>query len=394
METGDGLTREGPLAGLLVLDLSRVLAGAFCTMLLGDLGARVVKVEHPDGGDVTRGWGPPWEAKTGLSAYYLAVNRNKESLAIDLATGAGAESVRILARRADVLVENFLPGGLEKLGLPLEDLRRENPRLVTASITGSGRIGDDAALPGFDLLAQAGAGLMAVTGSEESGPTKVGVAMSDLFAGCFALAGILALLAERENTGRGGHVETDLFSSTLAALINVGESALVTGREASRWGNAHPQIVPYRPFAASDGDFIVAAGTDRQFARLCEVVGRPGWADDISFRTNPARVENRATLESALEKTFRTRPREEWIAACRAAGIPAGPVRGPLEALESPTAKALGAVVEAAGVRFVASPIRLDGRTASVRFPPLLDGEGDSLRREFGLPFPPSFRGP
>ncbi|HEX9303390.1 MAG TPA: CoA transferase, partial [Thermoanaerobaculia bacterium] len=364
------------------------------TMLLGDLGARVVKVEHPDGGDVTRGWGPPWEAKTGLSAYYLAVNRNKESLAIDLATGAGAESVRILARRADVLVENFLPGGLEKLGLPLEDLRRENPRLVTASITGSGRIGDDAALPGFDLLAQAGAGLMAVTGSEESGPTKVGVAMSDLFAGCFALAGILALLAERENTGRGGHVETDLFSSTLAALINVGESALVTGREASRWGNAHPQIVPYRPFAASDGDFIVAAGTDRQFARLCEVVGRPGWADDISFRTNPARVENRATLESALEKTFRTRPREEWIAACRAAGIPAGPVRGPLEALESPTAKALGAVVEAAGVRFVASPIRLDGRTASVRFPPLLDGEGDSLRREFGLPFPPSFRGP
>jgi len=394
VETGDGLTREGPLAGLLVLDLSRVLAGAFCTMLLGDLGARVVKVEHPDGGDVTRGWGPPWEAKTGLSAYYLAVNRNKESLAIDLATGAGAESVRILARRADVLVENFLPGGLEKLGLPLEDLRRENPRLVTASITGSGRIGDDAALPGFDLLAQAGAGLMAVTGSEESGPTKVGVAMSDLFAGCFALAGILALLAERENTGRGGHVETDLFSSTLAALINVGESALVTGREASRWGNAHPQIVPYRPFAASDGDFIVAAGTDRQFARLCEVVGRPGWADDISFRTNPARVENRATLESALEKTFRTRPREEWIAACRAAGIPAGPVRGPLEALESPTAKALGAVVEAAGVRFVASPIRLDGRTASVRFPPLLDGEGDSLRREFGLPFPPSFRGP
>src|SRR6266536_379475 len=360
---------SAPLDGLLVLDLSRVLAGPFCTMLLGDLGARVVKVEHPDGGDVTRGWGPPWEAKTGLSAYYLAVNRNKESLAIDLATGAGAESVRILARRADVLVENFLPGGLEKLGLPLEDLRRENPRLVTASITGSGRIGDDAALPGFDLLAQAGAGLMAV-------------------------AGILALLAERENTGRGGHVETDLFSSTLAALISVGESALVTGREASRWGNAHPQIVPYRPFAASDGDFIVAAGTDRQFARLCEVVGRPGWADDISFRTNPARVENRATLESALEKTFRTRPREEWIAACRAAGIPAGPVRSPLEALESPTAKALGAVVEAAGVRFVASPIRLDGRTASVRFPPLLDGEGDSLRREFGLPFPPSFRCP
>ena len=384
----------GPLAGLLVLDLSRVLAGPFCTMLLGDLGARVVKVEHPDGGDVTRGWGPPWEATTGLSAYYLAVNRNKESIALDLATEAGAESVRVLARHADVLVENFLPGGLEKLGLPLAEFRRENPRLVTASITGSGRIGDEAALPGFDLLAQAGAGLMAVTGSEESGPTKVGVAMSDLFAGCFALAGILALLAEREKTGRGGHVETDLFSSTLAALINVAESALVTGREASRWGNAHPQIVPYRPFAASDGDFIVAAGTDRQFARLCEVVGSRSWSDDLSFRTNPARVENRAALESGLEKIFRTRPREDWIDACRAAGIPAGPVRGPLEALESATSRALGAVVEAAGVRFVASPIRLDGREAPVRFPPKLDQEGDQLRKEFGLPLPPSFRGP
>jgi crotonobetainyl-CoA:carnitine CoA-transferase CaiB-like acyl-CoA transferase len=172
------LSGEGPLTGLLVLDLSRVLAGPFCTMLLGDLGARVVKVEHPDGGDVTRGWCPPWEATTGLSAYYLAVNRNKESIALDLATEEGAESVRVLARHSDVLVENFLPGGLEKLGLSLEELRRDNPRLVTASITGCGRIGDEAELPGFDLLAQSGAGLMAVTGSEESGPTKVGVAMS------------------------------------------------------------------------------------------------------------------------------------------------------------------------------------------------------------------------
>ncbi|HEY3173122.1 MAG TPA: CoA transferase [Thermoanaerobaculia bacterium] len=384
----------GPLGGLLVLDLSRVLAGPFCTMLLGDLGARVVKVEHPDGGDVTRRWGPPWEATTDLSAYYLAVNRNKESIALDLSTEAGAESVRILARRADVVVENFLPGGLEKLGLPLGELRRENPRLVTASITGFGRKGEEAALPGFDLLAQAGAGLMAITGSEESGPTKVGVAMSDLFAGCFALAGILALLAEREKTGQGGHVETDLFTSTLASLINVAESALVTGREATRWGNAHPQIVPYRPFAASDGDFIVAAGTDRQFARLCEVVDRSDWAGDPSFRANPARVENRSALESSLEKIFPTRRRDAWIAACRAAGIPAGPVRGPLEALESTTARALGAVVEAAGVRFVASPIRLDGRAAPVRFPPKLDENGESLREEFELPFPPSFRGP
>jgi len=375
-----------PLAGTLVLDLSRVLAGPFCTMLLGDLGARVVKVEHPDGGDVTRGWGPPWEKTSGLSAYYLSVNRNKESLALDLSTRAGAESVSILARRADVLVENFLPGGLEKFGLSLEELRRGNPRLVTASITGFGREGKEAELPGFDLLAQAGAGMMAATGTEEAGPTKAGVAVSDLFAGCFALAGILAALAERERTGRGAHVETDLFTSTLAALINVAEGALVTGVEARRYGNAHPQIVPYRSFAASDGDFILAVGTDRQFARLAELVGRREWAQDASYSTNASRVENRAPLEHALEEILRSRPRDEWVAACRAAGIPAGPVRGPLEALRCGTAESLSAIVRAGGVSFVASPIRLEGRSAPVRFPPALDEHGAALRKEFGLP--------
>ncbi|HMA18040.1 MAG TPA: CoA transferase [Thermoanaerobaculia bacterium] len=374
---------RGPLAGLLVLDLSRVLAGPFCTMLLGDLGARVVKVEHPDGGDVTRGWGPPFEKTTGLSAYYLAVNRNKESIALDLSTASGRDSVRILARRADVLVENFVPGGLEKLDLPLGSLRRDNPRLVTASITGSGRAGEDAALPGFDLLAQAGAGLMGITGTAE--PAKVGVAVSDLFAGLYALAGILARIHERDRTGIGGHVEVDLFTSTLASLINVAQAALVTGEESVRRGNSHPQITPYRPFAASDGDFIVAVGTDRQFERLCEAVGRAEWAADPRFRTNAARVEHRDELERSLAEIFATRGRDEWIAACRSAGTPAGPVRAPLEALTSETARALGAVVESRGVKFVASPIRL-GAPAPVRFPPKLDEHGDALRREFGLP--------
>ena len=375
-----------PLAGLLVLDLSRVLAGPFCTMLLADLGARVLKVEDPAGGDVTRGWGPPYEERSGLSAYYLAVNRNKESIALDLATAPGAESVRMLARRADVVVENFLPGGLEKFGLPLETMRRENPRLVTASITGAGRTGEESRLPGFDLLAQAGAGLMAITGNAEGGPSKVGVAVSDLFAGCFALAGILALLAAREKSGLGGHVETDLYSSTLAALINVAQAALITGTESKRWGNAHPQIVPYRPFPGSDGDFIVAAGTDRHFARLCEVAGRPEWAEEARYRTNAARLENRAELEGELERIFRSRPRAEWIAACRAAGIPSGPVRGPLEALTSEVAESLNAVVEASGVSFVASPIRVAGTGSPLRFPPKLDEHGAALRREFGLP--------
>ena len=374
---------EGPLAGLLVLDLSRVLAGPFCTMLLGDMGARVLKVEHPDG-DVTRGWGPPFEKTSGLSAYYLAVNRNKESIALDLSAPSGADSVRMLALRADVVVENFLPGGLDRLGLPLESLRAANPRLVTASITGFGRTGDDATLPGFDLLAQAGAGLMAITGAE-AGPAKVGVAVSDLFAGLYALAGILARLRERERTGRGGHVEVDLFTSTLASLINVAQAALVTGEEAKRWGNAHPQITPYRPFAASDGDFIVAVGTDRQFALLAGLVGRPEWAEDPAFRTNAARVANREQLEGALQEAFQARRREEWIALCRDAGIPAGPVRAPLEALTSETARSLGAVASVDGVAFVASPIRLP-EGAALHFPPKLDEHGDALRREFGLP--------
>ena len=375
-----------PLAGILVLDLSRVLAGPFCTMLLGDLGARVIKVEQPGEGDVTRGWAPPHDPVSGLSAYYLSINRNKESLALDLTMKAGADSVRILASRADVLVENFPPGGLEKFGLSLDELRRRNPRLVTASITGAGRSGPDASAPGFDLLAQAGAGLMAITGEPDGGPTKLGVAASDLIAGCFLAIGIAAALAGRERTGRGSHVETDLFTSTLASLINVAQSALVTGVEAGRHGNAHPQIVPYRTFPASDGDFVVAAGTDRQFARLARLVGRPEWAEDPRFRANDARLANRKVLERELAEIFRTEPREAWLSRLRGAGVPVGPVRGPLEALRSETARALAAVVSSGGVSFVVSPIRVEGHQAPVRFPPALDADGERLRREFGLP--------
>jgi crotonobetainyl-CoA:carnitine CoA-transferase CaiB-like acyl-CoA transferase len=374
-----------PLRGVLVLDLSRVLAGPFCTMLLADLGARVIKVEHPEAGDVTRGWGPPYHAGSGLAAYYLAVNRNKESIALDLAREEGLRAVRRLARSADILVENFAPGALARLGLSLEDLRRDNPRLVTASVTGFGREGPDASSPGFDLLAQAGAGLMAITGEPGGAPTKVGVAVSDLLAGCYTTIGILAALDARDRTGVAAHVETDLFSSTLASLINVAQAALVTGTEAGRHGNAHPQIVPYRPFRASDGEFILAAGTDPQFVRLCGIVGRPAWREDPRFATNASRVENRKDLEGALEEIFRREPRSTWLDLCRQAGVPAGPVRGPLEALLCETARALGAVRQAGGVGFVASPIRVTGHDAPLRFPPALDADGDRIREEFGL---------
>jgi len=363
-----------------------VLAGPFCTMLLGDLGARVIKVEHPAEGDVTRGWSPPIEPSSGLSAYFLSINRNKESIALDLARPAGRQSVEILARRADVLVENFAPGGLARLGLSLSALREANPRLVTASITGYGAEGPEARQPGFDLLAQAGAGLMAVTGQPGGEPTKVGVAASDLFAGCFAAVGILAALAARERTGHGTHVETDLFSATLGALVNVAEAALVTGEEASRLGNAHAQIVPYRTFPASDEVFVLAVGTDPQFARLADALGRPEWKEDPAYSTNAARVTHRQRLEEELETIFRRQPRAEWLAVLSRANVPVGPVRGPLAALETDTARALSLVRQAQGVRFVASPIRVSGHAMPLSFPPQLDEHGASLRKEFGLP--------
>jgi len=375
-----------PLEGILVLDLTRVLAGPYCTMLLADLGARVIKVEHPRDGDVTRGWGPPVHQESGLSAYFLSINRNKESIALDLASPAGRESVRILAGKADVLVENFLPGGLARFGLDLARLREENPRLVTASITGSGRVGPEAKLPGFDLLAQAGAGLMAITGELGGEPAKVGVAAADLLTGCFAAVGILGALVGRGQTGRGRHVDVDLFSSTAALLINVAQSALLTGKEAVRHGNAHPQIVPYRPFEASDGEFVLAVGTDPQFGRLAEVLGRDSWRNDPAYRTNEARVIHREKIEGEIAAILLGQTRQTWISRLRAAGVPAGPVRGPLEALESETARALDLVRSSGGVRFVASPLRVEGHTPRLEFPPALDEHGPALRREFGLP--------
>ena len=375
-----------PLDGTLVLDLSRVLAGPYCSMMLADLGARVIKVEHPVGGDITRGWGPPFSA-SGDSAYYESINRNKESIVLDLATPAGVRSVEILAERADVLIENFPPGGLERLGLSLARHRDANPRLVTASITGFGTRGPDREAPGFDLLAQAGAGLMAITGEPEGAPQKVGVAVSDLVAGTNAAIGILAALAARERTGRGAALEVDLFSSTLAMLVNVVQSCIVSGREARRHGSGHAQIVPYQAFEASDGEFILAVGTERQFRNLCDrVVGEPAWKDDPRFSTNAARVTHRDTLVPALSAIFARARRDSWLEKCRAAGVPCGPVRGPLEALRSPQADALGLSVRDGDFETVASPIRFAGIRADVRRPPRLGEHTKAIRREFGLP--------
>lgn len=375
-----------PLAGTLVLDLTRVLAGPYCSMMLGDLGARVVKVEHPDGGDTTRGWGPPFDA-SGESAYYLSINRNKESIVLDLATEAGRRSVEILAGRADVLLENFPPGGLDRLGLSLERLRLAHPRLVTGSVTGFGRVGPDRDAVGFDLLAQAGAGLMWVTGDPGGPPQKVGMAVSDVIAGYNLAVGVLAALAAREKSGRGDHVDVDLFSSTVALLPNYTQACLVSGLEAVRFGTGHAQIVPYQMFASSDGEFILAVGTERQFRSLCErVIERPAWKDDPRFATNAARVANRDALVPPLAEIFRGGRRDDWLARCRAAGVPAGPVRGPREALRSPQAQALGLVRRAGDFETVASPIRLGSVASPLSRPPKLGEHTEKIRKEFGLP--------
>jgi crotonobetainyl-CoA:carnitine CoA-transferase CaiB-like acyl-CoA transferase len=359
--------RRPPLEGIVVLDLSRVLAGPLATMVLADLGARVVKVEDPRGGDFSRGWKPP--ALDGEAAYFLSVNRRKESAAVDLGTPAGAEFVRRWAAKADVLVENFLPGALERRGLGVESLRALNPRLVVCSISGAGDVGPEAGEPGFDLLAQGATGLMWITGPPDGGPHKVGVAVVDVLAGWSAVTAILGALHARGRDGTGAHVKTNLVSTGLAALVNVAGSALVTGREATRHGNSHATIEPYRAFEASDGGFLLAVGTDRQFEALCEkVLGREDIARDARFSTNAERVVNRKELVPILASLFAKEPRATWLERFKAAGIPAGPVAGVLEAIRSSQAMALGSVL----------PTTRNGRTVpTIRPPFFLDGFAD-----------------
>jgi crotonobetainyl-CoA:carnitine CoA-transferase CaiB-like acyl-CoA transferase len=310
------------LDNLKILDFSRVLAGPFATMMLADLGATVTKVERPGVGDDTRAWGPPFDAD-GVSTYFDAVNRNKDVVVLDLGAPADRARARALALEADVVVENFRPGVMERLGLSDAQLRPEHPALVSCSITGFGA-GAGAELPGYDLLIQALGGLMSVTGMSEGEPQKVGVALVDVLAGLFATVGILAALRHRERTGEGQHVEVDLLTSLLAALVNQGSSYTAGGVVPQRMGNAHPSIAPYELLATGDGELVLAVGNDRQFAALCEVVGAPELATDPRFATNGDRVAHRVALRAALEERLAARPAAEWAPALTAARVPAG----------------------------------------------------------------------
>lgn len=344
-----------PLSGLKVLDLSRVLAGPVCTQLLADLGADVVKVERPGSGDDTRQWGPPFVRDGGPSGYFISCNRGKRSLALDLAHPAGREVVDDLIRRADVLVENFLPDSLARLGLEPARLHQLNPALVTCSISGYGRNGPLAAVPGYDLMMQASAGIMSITGEPDGMPMKVGVAITDVITGLYAAASVLAGLYARGKGGLGMSFDLALADCTLASLVNVAQGALLTGERPRRWGNAHPQIVPYEAFATADGHLVLAVGADRQWQRFCNAIDRDDLAADERFSTNPSRVEHREELIPELQRIFSERTTAAWQTLLTAVEVPHSPVLALDEVLESPQVAAremVFDVVDARGRRY------------------------------------------
>jgi crotonobetainyl-CoA:carnitine CoA-transferase CaiB-like acyl-CoA transferase len=349
---------DQPLSGLKVVELARILAGPWAGQLLADLGAEVIKVERPGGGDDTRQWGPPF-ASDGSAAYFHACNRGKTSVAIDIATAEGQEQVRALVREADVLIENFKVGGLAAYGLDHDSLRAVNPRLIHCSITGFGQDGPYAARPGYDFIVQGMGGIMDLTGEPDGKPQKTGVAYADLFSGMYAATAILAALRGREASGAGCHIDLALLDTQVAVLANQAMNYFVTGEPPRRHGNAHPNIAPYQTFAVADGELIVAAGNDGQFRRLCALLGV---AEDARFATNADRVRNRAALDAVLAGAMALRRRDELLAALTAAGIPAGPINDLAQVFADPQVIARGMRIERGGVPGLASPIVIDGK--------------------------------
>ena len=387
------------LSGVRVLDLSRVLAGPWCTQTLADLGADVIKVERPGTGDDTRAWGPPYlqdanGQDTSEAAYFLGTNRNKRSLAVDIATPQGQAIVRRLAGQVDVLVENFKVGDLARYGLDAQTLLANHPGLVVCAITGFGQTGPYAERAGYDYAVQGMGGLMSVTGERDGlpggGPQKVGVAVADLFTGMYAAVAILAALRHRDATGQGQVIDMALFDTQLAMLANLGSNYLCSGEVPGRMGNAHHNIVPYQVFKASDGHLIVAVGNDRQFAKFCDVAGQPEWAADARFATNAQRVRNRSELVPMLMRAILQRPRAEWLAALEAAKVPCGSINGIDEAINDPQAQARGAIVAmphplTPALRLVASPMKLSATPVQYRqAPPLLGQHSDEILAEAG----------
>jgi succinate---hydroxymethylglutarate CoA-transferase len=382
------VTAEGALTDLRVIDLSRVLAGPLCTQTLGDLGAEVIKVERPREGDDTRNWGPPYAGP--LSAYFLGVNRNKKSLTLDLSRPEGLMVLDRLIRSGDVLVDNFKQGTLARWGFDDAWFEENAPRAIRCSITGYGSTGPKSEMPGYDFILQAETGLMAITGEPAGTPMKLGVAIVDICTGMQATIAILAALEARHRTGRGQRCEVNLHDTGLHILANVASNHLVSGDEAARYGNGHPNIVPYRTYEASDGDLALAVGNDRQFAVLAGELGHPEWAEDSRFATNPERVRNRDIVDEMVEAVIVTRTRAAWVEAFDAAGIPSGPINRVSETLASPQALARKMVTEtqhsvAGTFKSLGLPIELSETPGSIRLePPILGADTDMVLGELG----------
>ena len=374
---------EAVLSDVVVIDLSRVLAGPHCTMILGDLGATVIKVEQPGKGDDTRHFGPPYIA--GESAYYLGLNRNKHSILIDFSTPEGKERLLKLLSTATVLVENFRPGTLERQGLGYEALRAINPGLIYCSISGYGQTGPYALRPGYDFVAQAESGLMSVTGEIDGDPQRVGSPVGDVSAGVYACISILAALRVRDRTGKGQHIDISLLETTTSLLSNVASNYLISGEEAPRLGNGHPNIVPYQAFRTQNGYVVVSCGNDRLYQALCQLLGRDDLAKDPNFATNPQRVRNREQLVPALQEEFLLRSTEEWLPKLRAAGIPCGPINTVSQIFHDPHIQAREFVWEcehptAGNIKLSGSPIHLsETPTRLYKAPPLLGEDDDKI---------------
>jgi formyl-CoA transferase len=367
------------LADLKILDLSRVLAMPYCSMMLGDLGAEIIRVERPGVGDETRHWGPPWAGE--LSAYYLCTNRNKKCITVDLKKKEGQEIVRRLARRSDILLENFLPGDLAKMNLGYEDIRAINPKIIYASVTGYGQNGPYRDLPGFDFILQAQGGLMSIIGEEDGPPMKVGVAIVDITAGLFACSAILAALHYREKTGQGQRIDMALLDAQVAWLANQASNYLVSGKVPRRMGNAHPNIVPYETFQAKDGIYLaLGVGNDNQWKKFCKIAGVEHLMDDPRYATNPRRVENRKVLVPLLQEVFRQRDSGEWLKLLGEAEIPIGPINTIDRVFADPQVLAREMLVEmehpkVGKFKLVGSPMKLSETPVQYRIPPPLLGE-------------------
>jgi len=381
---------NGPLAGTRVVDLTRILAGPLCTMMLGDMGAEVIKVEPPDKGDDTRGWGPPFVA--GEAAYFLGVNRNKRSLTLNMAVPAGQKILAGLVEKVDVLIDNFRIGTLEKWGFTDAWFEQHAPRLVRCSITGYGSTGPKAALPGYDFILQAESGLMSICGEPDGGPTKYGVAIVDVCTGMLASNSILAALNARHRTGKGQKVELSLYETSLAMLINVASNYLTAGRNAGRFGNGHPSIVPYTTYQAADAMVAIGIGNERQFGRVAEVLGHPEWAKDPRFTSNRARVENRDVIDGFINEALSHDDADAWLDKLKAVGVPSGRINSVADALDDPhtAARDMIETVEHSTIgalKMLGIPFKFSDTACSVRrAPPTLGQHNDEiLKGELGL---------